>query len=217
MSWITKFSILNTVDIFFENIYPRDITFGSSNQRGIYFSVQRHVMKWNGSSATSPKRLCVVVFQTARLNRLGWSPGSRGIITFPQTTKYLRQSTTQHAFGVRMQECENTQNEWIKRSEIWRGIRGSERCPFRGCKIWRSVDHWGSCSAWGNRWREDTLPRSLHWRGSWGTGALWEKECAPRMLLSSISVSHACIDTSRGSLQRREIAADRALQTFTAI
>lgn len=96
-------------------------------------------------------------------------------------------------------------NEGMKRSEKRREIRGSERCPFRGCKIWRSVDHWGSCSAWGNRWREDTLPRSLHWRGRWGTGALWEKECAPRMLLSSISVSHACIDTSRALRSRGKL------------
>lgn len=96
-------------------------------------------------------------------------------------------------------------NEWIKRSEKWREIRGSELCPFRGCKIWRSVDHWGSCSAWGNRWREDTLPRSLHWRGSWGTGALWEKKCAPRMLLSSISVSHTCIDTSQALSSRGKL------------
>lgn len=96
-------------------------------------------------------------------------------------------------------------NEGMKRSEKRREIRGSERCPFRGCKIWRSVDHWGSCSAWGNRWREDTLPRSLHWRGRWGTAALWEEECAPRMLLSSISVSHACIDTSRALRSRGKL------------
>lgn len=96
-------------------------------------------------------------------------------------------------------------NEGIKRSEIWREIRGSELCPFRGCKIWRSVDHWGSCSAWGNRWREDTLPRSLHWRGSCGTGALWEKVCAPCTLLSSISVSHACIDTSQALCSRGKL------------
>lgn len=81
-------------------------------------------------------------------------------------------------------------NGGIKKREIWREIRGLSRAHFRGCKIWRSVDHWGSCSAWGNRWREDTLPRSLHWRGSWGTGAPWEKVCVP--LCACVCVCVTC-------------------------
>lgn len=54
--------ILNAWKGLLKYIYPRYITFGSMNQCGIYFSVQLRLTKRNGSSDTSPKRLCVVVF-----------------------------------------------------------------------------------------------------------------------------------------------------------